>query len=91
MKFIYLTILVLANLNSILSCEIFETRKRCECKAIYGMGVQASPNEARHLYTLPSFDDCGINLGCNKERDCMTKCISQVGKMFAVINLLKIF
>ena len=73
-----LSFLFLINLSTILTCVSIETSKRCECKAMYGMGMQSLASDAKLLFTLPSFDDCGINLGCEKERSCMTKCISQV-------------
>ncbi len=68
--------LFLVNANVILGCGMFETRKRCECKATYALGNVQSWSSL--LFTLPSYDDCGINLGCGKERECMDKCQSQV-------------
>jgi hypothetical protein len=75
-----LSFLFLINLGTIWTCDSIETRKRCECKAIYGMGVQTLASDAKLLFTLPSYDDCGINLDCERERSCMAKCISQVSK-----------
>ena len=58
--------ILIVNANDVLGCGMFETRKRCECKATYAVGnVQSSSL----LFTLPSYDDCGINLGCGKERE----------------------
>ena len=66
---------ILVNVSVTLGCGMFETRKPCHCKAIYALGnVQSSST----LFNLNLYDDCGINLGCGKERECMDKCLSEV-------------
>lgn len=46
--------------NSIESCQIFETKRTCECSLIFNMNGSMS---IINLFDLPSYDDCGINLG----------------------------
>ena len=67
--------LILVNASVTLGCGLIETRKSCHCKATYALGnVQSSSP----LFDLKLYDDCGINLGCGKERECMDKCTSEV-------------
>jgi hypothetical protein len=70
--------MILLNAYVTLGCGTFETKKKCECKATYALGNMQSSTALSLRFTLPSYDDCGINLGCGKERECMDKCQSQV-------------
>ena len=71
-------IFLLANMTpTILGCGILETRKTCECRAVYSLGQPSSEN-ARTLFTLPNYEDCGINLGCDKQSDCQVSCQNRV-------------
>ena len=42
-----LSFLFLINLSTILTCVSIETSKRCECTAMYGMGMQSLASEKR--------------------------------------------
>jgi hypothetical protein len=72
--------LFLIHLGSIVhNCDVFQTRRTCECKAVYTYASdgQSDLTNARTLFNLPSYDDCGINLGCER-LDCAQKCLNKV-------------
>ena len=66
-------VLILVHLNAIYACDVFQTKRTCECTATYTY----SNEQSRTLFVLPSYDDCGINLGCEK-LDCSQKCLNKV-------------
>lgn len=62
------------------ACSGLQTRKTCECRATYS--YQNQPNVERDLnLPLSSYDDCAVNLGCDKQLDCSTFCRRQVQEL----------
>lgn len=62
------------------ACTGLQTRRTCTCKAIYTFENQ--PNEEKTLnLPLDGYDDCGINIGCQKELDCSSYCLRQISEV----------
>ena len=77
MKILLFLILQLIKINFIrTACPLFQTKRTCECSIRYSVGDQ--PPYYKKLFDLQSFDDCGLNLGCENQFDCRTKCMNSV-------------
>ena len=73
--FFLLFLIILQHLDPIQSCDPFQTRRTCECKAVYSQSLD--PANVKTLFTVANYDDCGINLGCEKT-DCAENCKKRV-------------
>lgn len=78
LSFLSLVVLILVNRQGVSACEFFETRRTCECKAMYTIG--GNMETINVLFDLASYDDCGVNLGCEK-LDCATRCANSIRKL----------
>jgi hypothetical protein len=65
------------NLKLVYCCNLFENKRTCECSILYSIGEEITK---RKLFDLPSYDDCGINLGC-EINDCGSKCLKSAWKL----------
>lgn len=74
----YFLFIIFINLSLVSSCEFFETRRTCECKALYSIGQNTSALKV--LFDVASYDDCGLNLGCEK-LECATNCANSIRKI----------
>jgi len=88
MIFAYL-ILILKLTSLTFGCSgLLENRRTCKCTASYMHGNK----EGALLLAYKSYDDCGINLGCERANDCALYCAKQtreiLGNDSIVINQL---
>ena len=68
-------ILRLINLDITYGCVgLLENRRTCKCTSSYSFGNK----EGALLLPFKSYDDCGINLGCEKANDCALYCNRQI-------------
>ncbi len=51
-------LILLIFFNSIESCEIFETKRICECSLVY----EDESSIRIKLFSLSSYEDCGLSL-----------------------------
>jgi hypothetical protein len=77
-NFLVLSLLLCAT-NKLVSadCEFFETKRTCECKAMYSIGQNYTLGL---LFSTASYDDCGVNLDCGKF-DCGINCVSSIRRL----------
>jgi hypothetical protein len=59
-------------------CGVFETKRTCECSAIYTMGTNLTEKSIFDLSSI--YDDCGQNLGCLQYQydQCALNCLKRV-------------
>lgn len=77
-QFLVALFFLFAVYEAVRSCEFFETKRTCECKAMYTIGQNT--NVIKVLFDVASYDDCGLNLGCEK-LDCATNCANSIRKL----------
>lgn len=82
------------------ACSGNEVSRTCECTAMYtageydlvdSMGVSTvDESNLKRLFTVKSYDDCGINLGCetSKQNDCARYCTSQIIEKLASASVI---
>lgn len=63
------------------SCQIFETKRTCECKARYTMGVDDLVE--KKLFEVPSRDFCLTGVSCEKllYKECAEYCMKTIKKI----------
>lgn len=64
------------------ACGIFDTKKVCECTAMYTMGVYDLMEKP--LYQFPSRTDCSSLSDCSdkKKTECKEYCVRQINTYF---------
>lgn len=77
---IFYLILLSQIINIALGCSGLQTRRTCSCKAMYTFENQLTTEKELSL-PLTGYDDCGINLGCEKKLDCSTYCLRLVSEI----------
>lgn len=77
MLVLYLSFLFSCLLNASFACSGLQTRRTCSCDIKYTL--EANGNNLQSLnIPIKSYDDCGINLGCEKQSDCAVYCRNQL-------------
>lgn len=71
----YFIFFKLIYLDIIYGCTgLLENRRTCKCTSSFTFGNK----EGTLLLPFKSYDDCGINLGCEKVNDCASYCEKQI-------------
>ena len=73
---ILILLIILSSINEFSCCGFFDTRKTCDCSAVYSIGYQ---NKIK-LFDLPSIIDCGLNLNCTESISCADRCVNLIRK-----------
>lgn len=68
-------------LQTSLACQVFETIRTCECKAIYTNGHEDKVE--KKLLEVPPRKDCSVNIGCSQTlyNDCANYCMRTIRKL----------
>ncbi len=76
----YVNLLLVSHIVNIASaCSGLQNTRTCSCTTSYSFGSQNQSNSL--LLPIKSYDDCGINLGCEKVNDCSQYCFRKTKEL----------